>query len=75
MLPYAKKTLLAQRSTNCLTDIMFDEALQIPSVANWGPGVDSDTSINDTTRERSLLGVPVSIKGVCCFFLVVSLND
>ena len=63
MLAYAKKALLAQRSTNCVTDIMFDEALAIPSVANWGPGVDSDTSINDSTREHSLLGVPVSIKG------------
>lgn len=63
MLAYAKKVLLAQKATNCVSDIMFDEALAIPSVANWGPDVDSDVSINDTTRERSLLGVPVSIKG------------
>ena len=63
MLAYAKKVLLAQRATNCVSDLMFDEALAIPSVANWGPDVDSDNSINDSTRERSLLGVPVSIKG------------
>jgi len=66
MLAYAKKVLLAQNATNCVSDIMFEEALAIPSVANWGPGVDSDTTINDSTRERSLLGVPVSIKGGRC---------
>ncbi|KAF8157133.1 amidase signature domain-containing protein [Crassisporium funariophilum] len=62
MTVYAKKTLQAQKATNCVTDIMFEEALLIPPVANWGPGVDSDTSANDITRERSLMGVPVSIK-------------
>ncbi|KAJ3502932.1 hypothetical protein NLJ89_g8664 [Agrocybe chaxingu] len=63
MTAYAKRALVAQKNTNCLTDIMFEEALAIPSVANWGLGVDSDTSINEVARERSLLGVPVSIKG------------
>lgn len=63
MLTYAKRTLVAQRATNCVTDIMFQEALSIPQVANWGPGVDLDAGINEVARERSLLGVPVSIKG------------
>ncbi|KAF8970071.1 amidase signature domain-containing protein [Flammula alnicola] len=62
MLAYAKKTLVAQKATNCVSDIMFQEALLIPPVANWGPGVDLDAGVNETTRERSLLGVPVSIK-------------
>lgn len=63
MLAYAKKTLVAQRATNCVSDIMFQEALLIPPVANWGLGVDLDAGINEAARERSLLGVPVSIKG------------
>ncbi|KJA21526.1 hypothetical protein HYPSUDRAFT_202875 [Hypholoma sublateritium FD-334 SS-4] len=62
MLAYAKKTLVAQRATNCVSDIMFQEALLIPPVANWGLGVDLDAGINEAARERSLLGVPVSIK-------------
>ncbi|KIK00951.1 hypothetical protein K443DRAFT_591741 [Laccaria amethystina LaAM-08-1] len=63
MMAYAKKTLVAQRATNCVTDIMFDEALSIPSVANWGPGVDSETQVNEAgIHDHSLLGVPVSIK-------------
>ncbi|PPQ69841.1 hypothetical protein CVT24_003180 [Panaeolus cyanescens] len=60
---YGKKALQAHEVTNCLTDIMFEEALNIPSVVNWGPGVDSEATIHEgVTRERSLLGVPVSIK-------------
>ncbi|PFH49389.1 hypothetical protein AMATHDRAFT_178930 [Amanita thiersii Skay4041] len=64
LLAYAKKALRAHMATNCITDFMFKESLLIPSVANWGPGVDSDTSISDSdsTSERSLMGVPVSIK-------------
>ncbi|KAF9479466.1 amidase signature enzyme [Pholiota conissans] len=63
MLAYAKKTLIAQEKTNCLTDIMFEESLLIPPVANWGPGVDLDAGANESVnRERSLLGVPISIK-------------
>jgi len=68
MTAYAKKTLMAQKATNCVTDIMFEEALLIPPVANWGPGADSDTTINDGVHERSLLGVPVSIKGTRTHF-------
>ena len=46
---------------------MFKEALLIPSVANWVPGVDPDNSLSDSdaASERSLMGVPVSIKGKC----------
>ncbi|KDR72742.1 hypothetical protein GALMADRAFT_143024 [Galerina marginata CBS 339.88] len=62
MVAYAKKTLLAQKATNCISDIMFDEALAIPPVANWGPGVDLDAGVNETVRERTLMGVPVSLK-------------
>jgi hypothetical protein len=61
MLAYAKKTLLAHKATNCVSEIMFEESLVIPPVANWGPGVDST---NDSNSERSLMGVPVSIKGI-----------
>lgn len=67
MMTYAKKTLVAHAATNCVTDFMFDEALSIPCVTNWGPGVDADTSLNEATRERSLLGVPISIKGFSNF--------
>ena len=71
MMAYAKKTLVAQHATNCVTDIMFDEALSIPSVANWGPGVDSETQVNEAgTHDHSLLGVPVSIKGILSHFHV-----
>ena len=60
MLAYAKKTLVAHKATNCVTDFLFEESLVIPPVANWGPGVDST---NDSNSDRSLMGVPVSIKG------------
>ena len=63
MLAYAKKTLVAHKATNCVTEFLFEESLVIPSVANWGPGVDS-TNDNSSNSERSLLGVPVSIKGI-----------
>jgi len=59
---YAKKTLQAHKATNCLTEIMFDEALRIPSVANWGPGVNFDSDTTELIRDRPLLGVPVSLK-------------
>lgn len=61
MLAYAKKTLVAHKATNCVTDFLFEESLVIPPVANWGPGVDST---NDSNSERSLMGVPISIKGI-----------
>lgn len=63
MLAYAKKTIRAHRATNCLSDIMFDEALATPSFANWGPGSESDATNDTLLRERPLMGVPVSIKG------------
>ncbi|KAF8872514.1 amidase signature domain-containing protein [Infundibulicybe gibba] len=63
MLAYAKRTLQAHNHTNCVTDFLFDEALHIPAVANWGPGVDPDSASSvDSTRDRLLMGVPVSIK-------------
>ena len=61
MLAYAKKTLVAHKATNCVTEFLFEESLVIPPVLNWGPGVDST---NDSNSERSLMGVPVSIKGI-----------
>ncbi|KAF9442888.1 amidase signature enzyme [Macrolepiota fuliginosa MF-IS2] len=62
MSTYAKKAIRAHRATNCLSDIMFREALATPSVANWGPGVDSDSTSESILRERPLMGVPVSVK-------------
>ncbi|KAF8239945.1 amidase signature enzyme [Tricholoma matsutake] len=62
MLSFAKKTLLAHKSTNCVTDIMFEEALCIPSVANWPHSADSEASCGDLARDRPLMGVPVSLK-------------
>jgi hypothetical protein len=60
MLAFAKKSLLAHKSTNCVTDFMFEEALRIPSVANWPHTSDSE---GDLARDRPLMGVPVSLKG------------
>ena len=62
MLAYAKKTLVAQEATNCLTEVMFEESLLIPPVANWGPGIDT-TNDSNFQVDRSLMGVPISIKG------------
>ncbi|KAG6810989.1 hypothetical protein H0H92_009528 [Tricholoma furcatifolium] len=59
MLTYAKKAVAAQAATNCLTDFMFDEAMHIPAVANLPHNTDDGL---DSTRDRSLLGVPISIK-------------
>lgn len=64
MLAYAKRAIRAHQVTNCLSDIMFHEALATPPVANWGPGVDSDSTNETVLRERPLMGVPVSIKGM-----------
>ncbi|KAG6818910.1 hypothetical protein H0H93_000375 [Arthromyces matolae] len=58
LIPYAKKTVAAQAATNCVTDLMFEEALRIPAVANLPHNVDLDGF--DSTRDRSLLGVPLS---------------
>ena len=78
MLAFAKKSLGAHKSTNCLSEIMFEESLVIPPVANWGPGIDST---NDCNSERSLMGVPVSIKGthplprISAFLHLTTIND
>ncbi|KAF8799547.1 amidase signature enzyme [Phlegmacium glaucopus] len=53
---YAKKTLVTQKITICVTEIMFEESLVIPPAANWGPGINT---MNDPTCERSLMGVKV----------------
>lgn len=63
MMAYGKMAVLAQKETNCLTEVMFEEALCTPSFANWGPGGDSDTVGSEGTCERLLMGVPISIKG------------
>lgn len=43
---------------------MFTEALTTPPVANWASGVDSESTNETMVRDRPLMGVPVSIKGV-----------
>lgn len=64
MQTYGKRCLRAHKATNCLTDFMFDEALQTPALATWAPNVGAGSAITgDRTRNRSLMGVPVSIKG------------
>ncbi|KAG6856929.1 hypothetical protein H0H87_012180 [Tephrocybe sp. NHM501043] len=65
MAAYTKKAVAAQAATNCLTDLMFDEALRIPAVANGPHNTDLDAF--DSVRDRSLLGVPVSIKDTVDF--------
>ncbi|KAF8799550.1 amidase signature enzyme [Phlegmacium glaucopus] len=57
MIACAKKTLVTQKITNCVTEIMFEESFVIPPVANWEPGINS---MNDPTCERSLMGVKTS---------------
>ncbi|KAJ7152670.1 amidase signature domain-containing protein [Mycena crocata] len=61
---YGKKTLSAQRLTNCITDFMFDEALEIPAFADYTSAGESDASSSASTRIREypLLGVPISLK-------------
>jgi hypothetical protein len=62
---------MAHQATNCLAEIMFEESLVIPPVANLGPGIDSS---NDSNSERSLMGVPISIKGDLSFQIIHSLD-
>ncbi|KAJ7190709.1 amidase signature domain-containing protein [Mycena pura] len=60
---YGKKTLAAQRLTNCISDFMFDEALDIPAFAEYSSAGESDTgSSSASLRPCPLLGVPVSLK-------------
>lgn len=63
LLAYGKKTITAHTSTNCITDVMFEEAIYIPSVAESSHIRGADISFNDSTSDFPLLGVPVSIKG------------
>lgn len=60
---YTTKTLQAQKETNCVTDILVEDALNTSSLANWGPAADSDSGTSDAIHGRPLLGVPVSLKG------------
>lgn len=41
---------------------MLTEALTTPPVANWAPGVDSESTNETMLRDHPLMGVPVSIK-------------
>ncbi|KAJ7637327.1 amidase signature domain-containing protein [Mycena polygramma] len=62
---YGKKTLAAHRRTNCITDFMFDEALEIPAFADYASAGESESDAGDsskTVRDCPLLGVPVSLK-------------
>ncbi|KAJ7735382.1 amidase signature domain-containing protein [Mycena maculata] len=60
---YGKKTLSAHRLTNCITDFMFDEALETPAFADYTSAGESDSGSSSTlTRDCPLLGVPISLK-------------
>ncbi|KAF7761933.1 hypothetical protein Agabi119p4_9925 [Agaricus bisporus var. burnettii] len=59
MTVYAKQAIRAHQATNCLSDLMFREALTTPSITNWGSKHLFDTPQVST---RPLMGVPVSIK-------------
>lgn len=63
MLAYAKKAVAAHHASNCVTDFMFEESLRIPAVVDWPHSQDSESLSGDLSRDRSLMGVPVSIKG------------
>ncbi|KAK7437463.1 hypothetical protein VKT23_018535 [Stygiomarasmius scandens] len=58
---YAKKTIRAQARTNCIADIMFDQALSSVPQDNEVSGTDSDSD-SEIVRNRPLLGVPISLK-------------
>ncbi|KAJ7096609.1 amidase signature domain-containing protein [Mycena belliarum] len=60
---YGKKTLRAHQLTNCITDFMFEEALEIPAFAVYTSTSESDAgSVNAQMRDCPLLGVPISLK-------------
>ncbi|KAJ6571536.1 amidase signature domain-containing protein [Mycena capillaripes] len=63
---YGKKTLAAHRLTNCITDFMFDEALEIPAFAEYtssgGDAASDEGDVSASMRDCPLLGVPVSLK-------------
>lgn len=60
---YGKKALQAQSRTNCVSELMLDEASRSVSVQSWGSAIDSDSYTSDLVRDRPLLGVPISVKG------------
>ncbi|KAJ7599180.1 amidase signature domain-containing protein [Mycena floridula] len=57
---YTKKVLKAQKDTNCIADILVEDALKTSSLVNWEPSSDVDSG--PQVRSRPLLGVPVSLK-------------
>ncbi|KAJ3724151.1 amidase signature domain-containing protein [Lentinula guzmanii] len=60
---YGKKALEAQRCTNCVAELMLDDATRSVSSVSWGPAADSDSYSSDlVVRSKPLLGVPVSVK-------------
>ncbi|KAK6971891.1 amidase signature domain-containing protein [Favolaschia claudopus] len=59
---YGKKTLAAQHLTNCITDFMFEEALQIPAFDDSNESGVVGLSVNSKRGSALLLGVPVSLK-------------
>lgn len=64
LVAYGKKTLAAHHLTNCVTDFMFDEALEIPVFADYSSAGESDAGDSSASmRDCPLLGVPVSLKG------------
>lgn len=63
MLAYGKKTLQAHKLSNCLADVMFDEALEIAMAADEQLWTDDDKS-----TDRPFLGVPISLKGQIEYF-------
>ncbi|KAJ7051365.1 amidase signature domain-containing protein [Mycena amicta] len=59
---YGKKTLAAQRLTNCVSDLMFEEALEGPAFAESFVDDSDGASSSATLRDYPLLGVPISLK-------------
>ncbi|KAF9071802.1 amidase signature domain-containing protein [Rhodocollybia butyracea] len=59
---YGKKALVAQRDTNCIAELMINEAITSVSAVSWGSTVDTDSYASDLVSDRPLLGVPLSVK-------------
>lgn len=60
MRAYAKKVFVAQKESNCVSDVLVEEALS-SALSQWGPGQDTDS--DRVCHQRPLLGVPISVKG------------
>ncbi|PPQ74612.1 hypothetical protein CVT26_007472 [Gymnopilus dilepis] len=71
---YTKKALQCHRATNCIADIMFDDALAALSSGN-SASLEEDMTEAISRREGSLLGVPVSIKGSDRLFVLLNNNQ